>query len=131
MKHIAYLGLPECKAWQQVVQPLQEKLMKTRQTLLLGLAGLGFVLAMPSYAGSMTSIESHASPAQGFVVAARDQAEPRQEQRRDFKEEERFRGNRNQPMRDTERPIERQEYGYGYERRQQPPSNRNEGRHRH
>lgn len=105
--------------------------MKRHQTLLLGLAGLGFVLATPSYAGSMIAIEGHTLTAQGFVVAARDQVEPRPEQRRDFKEEERFRGSRNQPLRDAERATERQEYGYGYERRQQPPSNRNEGRHRH
>lgn len=103
--------------------------MKTHKTLLLGLAGLGIVLVTPSYAGWMTSIENHASIAQGFVVAGRDQVEPKHEQRRELKEEERFRGNRNQPMRDVERPTERQEYGYGYERRQQPPSNRNEGRH--
>lgn len=105
--------------------------MKTHQTLLLGLAGLGFVLAIPSHAGSMTLIESPALIAQGFVVAARDQAEPRQEQRRDIKEEERNRGNRNQQNRDAERPYVQQEYGYGYERRQQSPLTRDEGRYRH
>jgi len=105
--------------------------MKTHQTLLLGLAGLGIVLAAPSQAASVTLIESPASMTQGFVVAARDQTETRQEQRRDLKEEERFRGNRNQPIRDADRAFDRQEYGYGYERRQQSSPTRDEGRHRH
>ena len=101
--------------------------MKTRQTLLLGLAGIGFVLAAPTYAGP-------ASAHDGFAVqlAARDNAEPRQEQRRDreFRRDERVRDNRNQQMRDNERYVP-QEYGYGYERRQQPLPSREEGRHRH
>lgn len=105
--------------------------MKTHKTLLLGLAGLGFVLSLPSQAASPVLSESPVVLAQGFMVAARDQADSRQEQRRDFKEEERFRGNRNQAPRDADRSFDRQEYGYGYERRQQPPSDRNEGRHRH
>lgn len=100
--------------------------MKTRQTLLLGLAGLGFVLAAPTYAGPANAHE-------GFAVqlAARDNAEPRQEQRRDreFKDDERGRG-RHQQFRDNERNVP-QEYGYGYERRQQPLPTREEGRHRH
>lgn len=104
--------------------------MKTRQTLLLGLAGLGFVLAMPAHAGSTTGLESPASIVQGFVIAARDNAEARQEQRRDLKEDERGRGNRSQPTRDAERSSDPQEYGYGYERRQQPHPHRNEGRSR-
>lgn len=102
--------------------------MKTRQTLLLGLAGLGFVLAMPAHAG--TGLESPASIVQGIVIAARDNAEARQEQRRDLKEDERGRGNKSQPMRDAERSSDPQEYGYGYERRQQPHSHGNEGRPR-
>ena len=110
--------------------------MKTRQTLLLGLAGLGFVLAMPSHAAPITPLESPASLLQGLVIAARDNAEAKQEQRRDAKEEERARVNRSQPMRDAERASDHrasdhQEYGYGYERRQQPNPPRDEGRHRH
>lgn len=105
--------------------------MRKRQTLLLGLAGLGFVLAMPSHAGSTNSHESPASIVQGFLIAARDNAEARQEQRRDLKDEERGRGNRNQLIRDAERSSVPQEYGYGYERRQQPLSPREEGRRRH
>ena len=103
--------------------------MKTRQTLLLGLAGLGFVLAMPAHAGSALA-ENSLSKIEGIVLAARDNADSRQEQRRETKEEE-HRGNRNQQNRDTERPYVQQEYGYGYERRQQPPPTRDESRHRH
>ncbi|MHB8914380.1 MAG: hypothetical protein ACYC4K_01055 [Thiobacillus sp.] len=103
--------------------------MKTHKTLLLGLAGLGFVLSVPAQAASI--LESTALITQGFVVAARDQPVSKQEPRRDLKEEERFRGNRNQPLRDVDRSSDRQEYGYGYERRQQPASDRDEGRHRH
>lgn len=98
--------------------------MKTRQTLLLGLAGLGFVLAMPAHAASP---ENSALMGPGFTLAARDNAEARQEQRRETKEEER-RGSKNQ-NRDAERPQVQQEYGYGYERRQLAPA-RDEGRHR-
>ncbi len=105
--------------------------MKKRQTLLLGLAGLGFVLAMPSQAGSIDSHENPASIVQGFVVAIRDSAQAKQEQRRDIKDDERGRDNRNQQIRDTERFYVPQEYGYGYERRQQPLPPREEGRHRH
>ena len=101
--------------------------MKTRQKLLLGLAGLGFVLAAPTYAGP-------ASAHEGFAVqlAARDNAEPKQESRRDRESrgDERGRDNRNQQIRDNERNVP-QEYGYGYERRQQPLPPREEGRHRH
>lgn len=102
--------------------------MKTRQTLLLGLAGLGFVLVAPTYAGPATAHEGFALSVQ---LAARDNAEPRHEQRRDreFKNDERGRG-RNQQLRDNERYVP-QEYGYGYERRQQPLPPREEGRHRH
>lgn len=105
--------------------------MKSHKTLLLGLAGLGFVLSTPSQAASTTLIESPASIVQGLVIAVRDQAESKQELRRDLKEEERFRGNRNSPPRDADWSADRQEYGYGYERRQQSPPRRNEGGHRH
>lgn len=103
--------------------------MKTPKTLLLGLAGLGFVLAMPAHAGSALA-ETSASLVPGLVLAARDSADARQEQRREVKEEER-RASRNQQNRDAERPYTQQEYGYGYERRQQFPPTRDEGRHRH
>lgn len=102
--------------------------MKRRQTLLLGLAGLGFVLASPTHAGPASAHESFAFVVQ---VAARDNAEAKHEQRRDLKDDERGRGNRNQQLRDTERFYVPQEYGYGYERRQQPLPPREEGRHRH
>lgn len=99
--------------------------MKTRQKLLLGLAGIGFVLAAPTYAGPASAHEGIA-----VQLAARDNAEPRQERRdREFKGDERGRG-RNQQLRDNERYVP-QEYGYGYERRQQPLPPREEGRHRH
>ena len=103
--------------------------MKIRQPLLLGLAGLGFVLALPAQAGPIT--ESPALIIQGLVIAAREQAEVRQEPRRDLREEERSRNNKNATVRDAERFSEKQEYGYGYERRQQPPPRRDEGGHRH
>ena len=111
--------------------------MKTRQTLLVGLAGLGFVLAMPSHAESTTLLESPASIVQGFVLAARDRenAEVRHEQRRDSRDKERARGQQNQQMqnqqmRDAERFFVPPEYGYGYERRQQPKPHREEDRYR-
>lgn len=104
--------------------------MKTCETLLLGLAGLGFVLAMPTHAASPTLIESPTSIVQGFAIAARANAEARQEQRRDSRDEER-RGQQNQQMRDAEQSFVPQEYGYGYERRQQPLQPREESRRRH
>lgn len=102
--------------------------MKTRQTVLLGLAGLGFVLAAPAYAGPARAHEGFALSVQ---LAVRDSTEARQDQRRDIKDEERGRSSRNQQIRDTERFYVPQEYGYGYERRQQPVPPREEGRHRH
>lgn len=102
--------------------------MKTRQTLLLGLAGLGFVLAAPSHAGPASAHEGFALSIQ---LAARDNAEAKHEKSREFKDDERGRGNKNQHTRDNERFQAPQEYGYGYERRQQPLPPREEGRHRH
>lgn len=102
--------------------------MKIRQTVLLGLAGLGFVLATPSHAGPASAHEGFALSIQ---LAARDHAEGKPEKPRDFKDDERGRGNKNQQMRDNERFHAPQEYGYGYERRQQPLPPREEGRHRH
>ena len=104
--------------------------MKTHQTLLLGLAGLGFVLSAPSQAASTALFESPVLIVEGFVVADRAQVEPRQQQRRELREEERFRGNRNYPLRDVDRSSHRREYGYGYERRQQPHPRRNDSDHR-
>lgn len=106
--------------------------MKPRQLLVLGLAGLGFVLTMPVQAALAVSAGESAGPiAQGFVIAQRDNAEGRYEQRRDTRDEERARANKNHQMRDAERSLAPQEYGYGYERRQQPNPPRDEGRHRH
>jgi len=103
--------------------------MKTRQKLLLGLAGLGFVLSAPGYAGPASAHEG--TPA---YLAARDNAESRQEPRRDreFRDDERGRSNKSQPIRDN-RDNDRyapQEYGYGYERRHQPLPPREDNRHR-
>lgn len=97
--------------------------MKTRQTLLLGLAALGFVLSAPVHADSITESAS------GFVLAKRDDAELRGESRREVREEQRVRG-RNVQVREGERPAAPQDYGYGYERRQQPYPTRDDERGR-
>ena len=96
--------------------------MKTRQTLLLGLAGLGFVLAAPV----------HADPgfaASGFELARRDEGEAKAPLRRESREEPRARG-RNPQVREPEHSPSRQDYGYGYERRQQPYPTRDDERGR-
>ena len=97
--------------------------MKTRQTWLLGLAGLGFVLIAPVHAAASTDSAS------GFVLAKRDDAEPRGESRREARDEQRARG-RNVQVREGERPAAPQDYGYGYERRQQPYPTRDDERGR-
>lgn len=100
--------------------------MKTRQTLLLGLAGLGFVLAAPvhaDYRGANSDLS-----ASGFVLTKRNEGETKPEFRRESREEPRARGKNNQ-MRETERPTH-QDYGYGYERRQQPNPTRDDERGR-
>lgn len=83
--------------------------MKTRQTLLAGLAGLGFVLALPAQAAPDY-------PDGSFVVVMRDGGdEARQDQRQDRRDPRKSR-QKSKQVRETEQP---QGYGYGYERRQQ------------
>lgn len=107
--------------------------MKTRQTLLFGLAGLGFVLAGQAQALGNRDMEEVASGKlfaaenrQGsFVVARRDESEMRYEPKRDPREAKPV---RQQSSREAELSTESQGYGYGYgyERRQQPPPARDE-----
>lgn len=106
--------------------------MKTRQTLLLGLAGLGFVLAWPAQAGLQSSADlAVGGAASGFVLARRDEGEGRYEARREQRDEQRATPSKNQRTRDAERSSVPQDYGYGYERRQQPTPAREDDRHRH
>lgn len=103
--------------------------MKTRQAL-LGFAGLGLVLALPAHAADLQRIDAPMEsrfklPAiefneGSFVVAKREDGERRHETRGDQRDELRGKDKRPQP-RDIERAPEHQEYGYGYERRQQHP----------
>ena len=97
--------------------------MKTRQTLLLGLAGLGFVLGLPAQAASSAGLLVSEYKDAGFVLAKRDESE-RHESRpdiRDIRDEARAKGNKKVQPREV--APEHQDYGYGYERRQQPPRN--------
>ena len=108
----------------------QEKRMKTRQAL-LGLAGLGLVLALPAYAAGIQPIDGRTDviyklPAfefseGSFMVAKREDGDSRSETRGDQRDESRGKGSKRPQARDTERAPEHQEYGYGYERRQQQP----------
>lgn len=111
--------------------------MKTRPTLLLGLAGLGFVLGSPVQAAPLASIDLQASAKlaipefrdAGFVLAKRDESD-RYESRFDPRDQTRAKGNKKPHTREAERFPEHQDYGYGYERRQQPaPRNDDHGRH--
>lgn len=111
--------------------------MNTRQTLLLGLAGLGFVLGLPAHAAVTTQIDSSTSAKlvsefreTGFVLAKRDDSD-RYEPRRDPRDELRTKGNRKSYPREAERSHEPQEYGYGYERRNQPVPRPDDERGRH
>lgn len=105
--------------------------MKTRQTLLFGLAGLGFVLAGQAQALGNRDMEEVTSSKlfaaenrQGsFVVARRDESEMRFQPKRDPREAKPV---RQQSSREAEHPAESPGYGYGYERRQQPPPARDE-----
>ena len=124
--------------------------MKARQTLLLGLTGLGFVLVLPAYATSSGGIDLrmtasakltvpelstklHVSELRdgSFMVAKRDEGDSRYESRGEQRDDPRAKGNPKHQTRDSERSLERQDYGYGYERRQQqPPRNEDDhGRH--
>lgn len=94
--------------------------MKTRQTLLLGLAGLGFVLVLPAQAASSAGLLVSEYKDAGFVLAKRDESE-RYESRPDIRDDARAKGNKKVQPREV--APEHQDYGYGYERRQQPPRN--------
>lgn len=112
--------------------------MKTRQTLLCGLAGLGFVLAWPTQAALVGSPDWDAATVRppaleyregGFVVAKRDDPDSRTEARRDQRDA-RSKANTKPQPRDAERYNEPEHFGYGYERRQEPPRDNNDrGRH--
>lgn len=112
--------------------------MKTRQTLLLGLAGLGFVLSLPAQAASSTRIDLSTSAKllvpefkdSGFVLAKRDESD-RYESRPDPRDEARAKGNKKAQPREAERLPEHQDYGYGYERRQQPAPRHDDDHGRH
>ena len=106
--------------------------MKPTQTLLLGLAGLGFVLALPAQAATDRSESLMTALNEGsFVLAKRDDGEGRAEPRRDQRDEPRAKNIKRFPTRDAERAYP-QDYGYGYERRQQQaPSRDEENRNRH
>lgn len=101
--------------------------MKTRQTLLLGLAGLGFVLAGQAQAfgnrgmDGVSAVQLFAAENRegSFVLARGDEGEIRYEPRRDARE---AKSDRQQQSREVDRPAESRGYGYGYERRQQPPT---------
>ena len=104
--------------------------MKTRQAL-LGFAGLGLVLALPAHAAGFHPIEARTDALYklpvlelregSFMVAKREDGDNRSETRGDQRDESRDKGNKKPPARDIERAPEHQEYGYGYERRQQQP----------
>ncbi len=81
--------------------------MKTRRTLLLGLTGLGCVLALPVYAAPAYLDDS-------FSVARNDK---RYDPRANDVEADKLRQKR-KPSRKTEAGQEPPGYGYGYERRQ-------------
>lgn len=110
--------------------------MKTRQAL-LGFAGLGLVLALPTHAADLQRIDTRTEaryklPAiefneGSFMVARREDGDSRDETRGDQRDESRGKGSKRSQARDTERAPEHQEYGYGYERRQQhPPHDEND-----
>lgn len=111
--------------------------MNTRQTLLLGLTGLGFVLSLPAQAAPSTGLDLSTSAKllvsdfkdTGFVLAKRDESDL-YDARPDPRDEARAKGNKKSQPREAERPPKDQEYGYGYERRQQPPRHDDDrGRH--
>lgn len=112
--------------------------MNTRQTLLLGLSGLGFVLSVPAQAASATGFDLSTSAKllvpefrdTGFVLAKRDESD-RYEPRLDSRDEARAKGNKKSQAREADRPPEPQDYGYGYERRQQPTPRHDDDRGRH
>lgn len=106
--------------------------MKTRQTLLVGLAGLGFVLALPAQAGpqghdDFLRAEAHENRfAQEYrvLVAKNDNGDSGSASRRDPRDEPRAKDSKKHQTRDAEPSSESQDYGYGYERRRQEQSPR-------
>ena len=103
--------------------------MKTQTNLLLGLAGLGFVLAVPAQAASAMDADLLRAELRintlapeyregGFIVARHDDGDSRYEPRRNPRDEPRAKGTAKQQAREAERPTGSQDYGYGYERRQ-------------
>lgn len=95
--------------------------MTTRHNWIIGLAGLGLVLATPVQAAPnfMDGV---------IIVAKRDRADEYRQDQRDSRRDER-RDERRDAWRD--RGEESRGYGYGYERRQQQQSeedNRGRGR---
>ena len=81
--------------------------MKTRHTLLLGMLGLGAVLAMPAAASDF--------PDDSFMVAQRDGEKDVRQDKRDAGKS----GKKAQPEQEAASRQESRGYGYGYERRQQ------------
>lgn len=92
--------------------------MKTRQAVLLGLAGLGFVLALPAQADYLEG---------NIVLAKRDDGNGGFETRRDQRDERSAKGSKKLQTRDAESNVEPDGYGYGYERRQQEQLPRDDG----
>ena len=92
--------------------------MKTQKTLLIGLAGLGFVLALPAQADYLEG---------NIVLAKRDDGNGGFETRRDQRDERSVKGNKKSQTRDAESYSEPDGYGYGYERRQQEQAPRDDG----
>jgi len=123
MKQSTYLIQPECKAWKQAIQLHGTgEIMKLHQILQLGLVGLGFVLALPAQAALPTGTEFSVDVlANALVLAKRDDGEGKYESRRDQEEPRaNAKGAKNRHAREAERAPAPQDYGYGYERRQQP-----------
>lgn len=90
--------------------------MNRRTSYLLGLASLGLVLAMPAAADHGSAQAAYAA---GAYVLAKRGDEAKSEVRRETRED--FRGrDRNVQDREFIRNSAPSEYGYGYERRQQP-----------
>ena len=103
--------------------------MKTRPNLLLGLVGLGFVLAVPAQAASPVDTDLldaerriHTLAQEyregGFIVARHDDGDSKYEPRRNPRDEPRAKGSAKHQTREVERASGSQDYGYGYERRQ-------------
>ncbi len=100
--------------------------MNRRQALLLGFAGLGFVLAWPAHAAFDYRED-------GLVRVRQDDGEGRAAARREQRDERRAKGDQKRQAREAARYNEPDGYGYGYERRQQehaPRDDQDRGRRR-